>query len=166
MEDGSPVLIIDVDDLVRSIDNLLKGGRLHKLKDARADSSGKKKKVLVVDDSITVREVERNLLSSKGYDVETAVDGADGWNALRTGNYDLVVTDVDMPRMNGFELVERIKKHEKLKDIPVMIVSYKDREEDKIKGIDAGANYYLTKSSFHDNTLIDAVYNLIGEPGL
>jgi two-component system sensor histidine kinase and response regulator WspE len=163
MEDGSPVLIIDVDDMVRSIDSLLKGGRLHKLKDSAGDGSGKRKRILVVDDSITVREVERNLLVNKGYDVETAVDGADGWNALRTGNYDLVVTDVDMPRMNGFELVERIKKHEKLKDIPVMIVSYKDREEDKLRGIDAGANYYLTKSSFHDNTLIDAVHNLIGE---
>jgi two-component system sensor histidine kinase and response regulator WspE len=163
MEDGSPVLIIDVDDMARSIDKLLKSDNLHNLKASSVMDSRKKKRVLVIDDSITVREVEKNLLTNKGYEVETAVDGADGWNALRTSFYDIVITDVDMPRMNGFELVEKIKKHEKFRNIPVMIVSYKDREEDKIKGIDVGADYYLTKSSFHDNTLIDAVYNLIGE---
>jgi two-component system sensor histidine kinase and response regulator WspE len=165
MEDGSPLLIIDVDDMVRSIDNLLSGGRLGKVgKGKQTAESRQPKRVLVVDDSITVREVERKLLENSGYHVEVAVDGMDGWNAVRTSHYDLVISDVDMPRMNGIELVRRIKQDSVLKATPVMIVSYKDSEEDRMKGLEAGANYYLTKSSFHDETLLGAVVDLIGEP--
>jgi len=74
----------------------------------------------------------------------------------------LIISDIDMPRMNGIDLVKRIRSDENLREVPVMIVSYKDREEDKLKGLEAGANYYLAKSSFHDDTLIDAVIDLIG----
>jgi two-component system sensor histidine kinase and response regulator WspE len=88
----------------------------------------------------------------------------DGWNAVRNSKYDLVVTDVDMPRMDGIELAALIKKDPELRSIPVMIVSYKDREEDKMRGLEAGADYYLTKGSFHDETLLQAVVDLIGEP--
>ena len=88
----------------------------------------------------------------------------DGWNAVRNAKYDLVVTDVDMPRMDGIELATLIKKDPELRAIPVMIVSYKDREEDKMRGLEAGADYYLTKGSFHDETLLQAVVDLIGEP--
>ena len=91
------------------------------------------------------------------------MDGMDGWNAIRVGHYDLVVTDVDMPRMDGIELVSRIKNEPQLKSLPVMIVSYKEREEDRMRGLEAGANYYFTKSSFHDETLLHAVIDLIGE---
>jgi two-component system sensor histidine kinase and response regulator WspE len=87
----------------------------------------------------------------------------DGWNALRTGHFNLVVTDIDMPRMDGIELVTLIKKDPQTKAVPVMIVSYKDREEDRRRGLDAGADYYLTKGSFHDETLLQAVVDLIGE---
>ena len=166
LEDGTPVLILDIDDMVRSIDSILNGGRLQGISDsAAAGPVSARKRVLVVDDSITVREVERNLLANNGYEVDVAVDGAEGWNAVRAGKYALVVTDVDMPRMNGIELVANIKKHERLHSLPVMIVSYKDREEDRLRGLEAGADYYLTKSSFHDNTLLDAVENLIGKAG-
>ena len=121
--------------------------------------------MLVVDDSLTVRELERKLLGNRGYDVEVAVDGMDGWNAVRTGHFDLVVTDIDMPRMDGIELVTLINKDPNLKSVPVMIVSYKDRDEDRQRGLEAGAAYYLTKGSFHDETLLQAVVDLIGEAG-
>jgi two-component system sensor histidine kinase and response regulator WspE len=75
----------------------------------------------------------------------------------------LVVTDIDMPRMDGIELVTLIKRDALLKTIPVMIVSYKDRDEDRRRGLDAGADYYLAKGSFHDEALLDAVHDLIGE---
>ncbi len=164
MEDGSPVLIIDVEDMVRSIDKLSSVGRLKKVsQNSETTETKTRKRVLVVDDSITVREVERKLLENHGYDVEVAVNGMDGWNALRTGQYDLVISDVDMPRMTGIELVTQIKNHSSLKPTPVIIVSYKDREEDRLKGLEVGADYYLTKSSFHDNTLLQAVVDLIGE---
>ena len=164
MEDGTPVLIIDVEDLVRSTDKMLTESRLQKVSQtAQTAESTTRKRVLVVDDSITVREVERKLLENQGYEVEIAVNGMDGWNALRTGNFDLVISDVDMPRMTGIELVSQIKNHSALKSIPVIIVSYKDREEDRIRGLEVGADYYLTKSSFHDDTLLNAVVDLIGE---
>lgn len=162
MLDGSPVLIFDVEDLLRSIDNLLAGKRLRKVNPPLKET-GVKKRILVVDDSITVREMERKILQRNGYEVELAVDGADGWNAVRTGRYDLVITDVDMPRMNGFDLVAKIKQHAVLKSLPVIIVSYKDREEDRVGGLAAGAGYYLTKSSFEDDSFINAVVDLIGE---
>ncbi|MFA7388601.1 MAG: hybrid sensor histidine kinase/response regulator, partial [Thiohalobacteraceae bacterium] len=163
LENGDPCLIIDVDDLLRSVDILIAGGRLDKIRrDGDAPKKRAAKRVLVVDDSITVREVERNMLANRGYFVEVAVDGMDGWNAVRTGHYDLIISDVDMPRMNGFELVELIKKDAQLKSLPVMIVSYKDRDEDRRRGLEVGADYYLTKGSFHDETLLDAVADLIG----
>ena len=87
----------------------------------------------------------------------------DGWNAVRTEQFDLVVSDVDMPRMNGIELVTHIKQHDELHSVPVMIISYKDTEEHRLQGLEAGANYYLTKSSFQDDSFINAVIDLIGE---
>jgi two-component system, chemotaxis family, sensor histidine kinase and response regulator WspE len=165
MEDGSPVLIVDVDDIVRSIEKLVSSGHLARVtRQAIEPVAKRRKRVLAVDDSLTVRELERKLLANRGYQADVAVDGMDGWNALRAGNYDLVITDVDMPRLDGIELATLIKKDPHLKSLPVMIVSYKDREEDRLRGLEAGADYYLTKGSFHDETLIQAVIDLIGEP--
>jgi two-component system sensor histidine kinase and response regulator WspE len=165
MEDGSPVLIVDADDMIRSMDKLVSGGRLATVpRDSQTALKQARKRVLVVDDSLTVREIERKLLGNRGYEVEVAVDGMDGWNAVRTGHFDLVVTDIDMPRMDGIELVGLITRDANLKSVPVMIVSYKDRDEDRQRGLSAGAAYYLTKGSFHDETLLQAVVDLIGEP--
>jgi two-component system, chemotaxis family, sensor histidine kinase and response regulator WspE len=164
MPDGSPLLIIDIEDLIREIERFLSGHRLTPVGQTHgAKSVTEAKRVLVVDDSLTVRELERKLLDGQGYRVDVAVDGMDGWNAVRTGHYDLVLTDVDMPRMDGIELVKLIRNDNRLKSLPVMIVSYKDRPEDRQRGLDAGADYYLTKGSFHDQTLVRAVADLIGE---
>jgi len=165
MEDGSPLLIIDVEDILRSIDKLLYSADLRAVKSTSIVSEDiAVKRILVVDDSITVREVECRLLQNMGYEVQTAVDGVDGWNAVRIGQFDLVITDVDMPRMNGIDLVLSIKSDPRLKTLPVMIVSYKDRDSDRKQGLEAGADYYLTKASFHNETLVDAVIDLIGPP--
>jgi len=163
MENGDAVLIVDVDDLLRSVDKLVRGGQLDKVQRAQGVAVQHRKHVLVVDDSLTVRELERKLLEKRGYAVTVAVDGMDGWNALRGADFDLVVTDIDMPRMDGIELVTLIKRDAALKALPVMVVSYKDREEDRRRGLDAGADYYLAKGSFHDEALLDAVRDLIGE---
>jgi two-component system, chemotaxis family, sensor histidine kinase and response regulator WspE len=164
MEDGSPVLIVDVEDMLRSVEKFVAAGRLNRIARGAGDATSRMRhRVLVVDDSLTVRELERKLLDRAGYEVEIAVDGMDGWNAVRSGEFDLIVTDIDMPRMDGIELVRLIKQDPKLGKLPVMIVSYKDREEDRQRGLEAGADYYLTKSSFHDDTLERAVADLIGE---
>lgn len=165
LDDGSPVLILDVVDLLVSIDKLAGEGHLKRLPLVGAQAGAKAKRVLVVDDSITVREMERKLLQARGFAVDIAVDGIDGWNAVRSTDYDLVITDVDMPRLDGIELVTLIRKDARLHSLPVMIVSYKDRPEDRSRGLDAGADYYLTKGSFHDETLLEAVVDLIGESG-
>jgi two-component system sensor histidine kinase and response regulator WspE len=166
MLDGSPVLIFDVEDLVHSIDNLLSGSRrLRKISPAEAvETETPPPRILVVEDSFIVREKERKLLENRGYQVEVAVDGMDGWNLVRTAPFDMVISDVDMPRMNGFELIRNIKKHAELGHLPVIIVSYKFTEADRLEGLEAGADYYLSKTDFDDNTLIDAVIDLIGEP--
>lgn len=164
MLDGSPVLIFDVDDMLRSVDKLVNVKRLRKIHEGMEEGEERpEKRILVVDDSITVREMERKILENHGYHVEVAVDGMDGWNAVRTEHFDLVVSDIDMPRMNGIELVMNIKQHEDLKTLPVVIISYKDTEEHRLQGLEAGANYYLTKSSFQDDSFVNAVVDLIGE---
>lgn len=161
-DDGTPLLIMDVEDLIRSVQKLSSAGRLTSVQRGAEQQRQKRKRVLVVDDSLTVRELERKLLEGRGYDVEIAVDGMDGWNAVRTGGHDLVITDVDMPRMDGVELTSLIRKDPNLKTKPVMIVSYKDREADRVRGLEAGADHYLTKGSFHDESFVQAVTDLIG----
>ncbi|MGA3169704.1 MAG: hybrid sensor histidine kinase/response regulator [Chthoniobacteraceae bacterium] len=161
-DDGAPLLIVDIDDLVRSVQKLSAAGRLSNVRDGQTATPAQRKRVLVVDDSLTVRELERKLLEARGYEVEVAVDGMDGWNAARSNPHDLIITDVDMPRMDGIELVSLIRKDPGLKSKPVMIVSYKDREQDRTRGLEAGADFYLTKGSFHDQSLVQAVADLIG----
>jgi two-component system, chemotaxis family, sensor histidine kinase and response regulator WspE len=161
LDDGSVVLIVDVEDLLRSVEKLLDTGRLERIA-RQNEAQAPRKRILVVDDSLTVRELERKLLLNRGYDVAVAVDGMDGWNALRSEEFDLLITDIDMPRMDGIELVSLLRRDSRLQSLPVMVVSYKDREEDRRRGLDAGADYYLAKASFHDDALLDAVVELIG----
>ncbi|MGN2387084.1 hybrid sensor histidine kinase/response regulator [Pseudomonas syringae] len=164
LDDGSVVLIVDVEDMLRSVEKLLNTGRLERIdRRNRQVDQATRKRVLVVDDSLTVRELERKLLVGRGYDVSVAVDGMDGWNALRAEDFDLLITDIDMPRMDGIELVTLLRRDTRLQSLPVMVVSYKDREEDRRRGLDAGADYYLAKASFHDDALLDAVVELIGD---
>ena len=162
-EDGSPMLLIDVEDFLLSVRRLAAGGPLHGITTKSSELTKAARQILVVDDSLTVRELERKLLGSLGYAVEVAVDGMDGWNAARTGRFAAVVTDVDMPRMDGIELTRLIKNDARLRETPVIIVSYKDREEDRLRGLDAGADYYLTKGSFQDEGLARAVADVLGE---
>ncbi|NMX78570.1 hybrid sensor histidine kinase/response regulator [Pseudomonas sp. WS 5503] len=163
LDDGSVVLIVDVEDMLRSVDKLLNAGRLERIaRRSQQATEAPRKRVLVVDDSLTVRELQRKLLLNRGYEVAVAVDGMDGWNALRSEDFDLLITDIDMPRMDGIELVTLLRRDSRLQSLPVMVVSYKDREEDRRRGLDAGADYYLAKASFHDDALLDAVVELIG----
>jgi two-component system sensor histidine kinase and response regulator WspE len=165
LDDGAPVLILDVPDMLLSIARLLDAGAsLQPAQAQAADRAAQQaaRRILVVDDSLTVREMQRKLLAARGYRVDVALDGIDGWNSVRAGAYDLVITDIDMPRMDGIQLLERIRRDPRLERLPVMIVSYKDRPEDRARGLEAGADYYLAKGAFHDATLLDAVRDLIG----
>ncbi len=145
--------IVDMDDLIHSIEGMRSP--------SRAGRDTKSARILVVEDSITVREMERRVLEESGYHVEVATDGMEGWNMLRSGNFDLVVTDIDMPRMNGYELVGQIRRDPVRNWLPVVIVSYKDREEDRRKGIQAGANRFLNKGAFEDKAFLDTIKQLL-----
>jgi two-component system sensor histidine kinase and response regulator WspE len=164
MEDGAPVLILDIEDLVRSIEKLVVEGMVNVQRHRLDLPPVVSKRILIADDSLTVRELERKLLAARGYHTEVAVDGMEAWNAVRAERFDLVITDIDMPRLDGMELAALIKKDPRLKSIPVLIISYKDREADRLRGLEAGADCYLTKGSFDDNSLLQAVVDLIGEP--
>ena len=161
-ENGEPVLIVDVEDLLQSLRMALVEGRVRgRGAAAISASAARAARALVVDDSATVREVERQLLVRMGFEVETAVDGMDGWHALREGAFDLVVSDIDMPRMNGIEFVRTLRADPRFAALPVIVVSYKDREEDRLAGLEAGATAYLTKGAFQDSTFADTVREFV-----
>jgi two-component system chemotaxis sensor kinase CheA len=121
----------------------------------------KRRSVLVVEDSITARALLKGILESAGYDVATAFDGADAFAALSSRQFDLVVSDVEMPRMNGFELTAKIRGHKDLSELPVVLVTALESREDKERGIDVGANAYIVKSSFEHSNLLEVVRRLI-----
>ncbi|HEY3854288.1 MAG TPA: response regulator [Verrucomicrobiae bacterium] len=118
-------------------------------------------RILVVEDSITSRMLLKGILESTGYQVKTAVDGLEGFSILRTQEFDLVVSDVEMPRLNGFDLTARIRADKKLAELPVVLVTALESREDRERGIDAGADAYLVKSSFDQSNLLEAIRRLI-----
>lgn len=159
MEDGSTVLSLNIENLLHMADMASSGDRSGREEWLRKDDS--RRRVLVVEDSMTVRQMERKIFEENGYGVDTAIDGLDGWNALVNGMYDLIISDVDMPRMNGLEFISKVRHDARFKHIPVIIVSYKDSEKDRQCGMDAGANYYMTKNSFQDNSIIEIANSLL-----
>jgi two-component system chemotaxis sensor kinase CheA len=124
-------------------------------------SEAKRKSVLVAEDSITARTLLKNILESAGYSVKTAVDGVDALTALKTEDFDIVVSDVDMPRMSGFDLTAKIRSDKKLADLPLVLVTALESREDRERGIDVGANAYIVKSSFDQSNLLEVIKRLI-----
>ena len=121
----------------------------------------KVRSVLVVDDSITSRMLLKNILETSGYDVKTAIDGIEGWTTMRNEAFDLVVTDVEMPRMDGLELTAKIRADERLGNMPIVLVTSRASREDRERGIDVGANAYVVKGEFDQTNLLEIVKRLI-----
>lgn len=117
--------------------------------------------VLVVEDSITARTLLGSILESAGYSVTTAGDGIDALTRLRTGNFDIVVSDVDMPRMNGFDLTAKLRADKRFADLPIVLVTALESREDRERGVDVGANAYIVKSSFDQSNLLEVVQRLL-----
>lgn len=162
---GAIVLGTDMVVPILNVSDLIKSGV--KFTGAPAIAVGlkiegkKKKSLLIAEDSITSRMLLKNILETAGYDIKTAVDGIDAFTALRTGEFDLVVSDIEMPRMDGFELTARIRSDKKLADIPVILVTGLESGEHREKGIDVGANAYIVKSSFDQSNLLEIIRRLI-----
>jgi len=122
-----------------------------------AEGAQRRLSILVADDSITARTLLKSILESSGYEVRTAVDGAEAFSTLQEGDFDLLVSDVDMPRLNGFDLTAKVRADKRLADLPVILVTALESARDKERGIDVGANAYLAKSSFEQSNLLDVV---------
>ncbi len=123
----------------------------------------KKNVILIAEDSMITAELERNILINAGYEVDVATDGIEAIEKLHSKKYYLLVTDIDMPRMNGFELTSKVRADKRLKDTPVIIVTYKEKIEDKRQGIEVGADAYILKKEFDQSSLLNTIKRLIGE---
>jgi two-component system chemotaxis sensor kinase CheA len=119
------------------------------------------KKILVAEDSITARTLLKNILETAGYQVSTAFDGIDAFTRARSDEFDLIVSDVDMPRMNGFELTAKIRNDKKLSELPVVLVTALESREDRERGIEVGADAYIIKSSFDQTNLLEIIRKLV-----
>src|SRR5439155_11705321 len=128
----------------------------------RRDAAARHSRLLVADDSFTTRELIRSILQSAGYEVTTAVDGFDALDKLRADAYDLVVSDVEMPRVDGFQLTTQIRQDLGLTDLPVVIVTSLASETHRRRGLEAGAQAYIIKSQFDQSNLLDTVRQLLG----
>lgn len=119
-------------------------------------------KVLVVDDSLNTREIEKDVLEAWGYHVTLAEDGLDGLHKARAGHYDAILTDVEMPNMDGFTLTANLRQEEKYRDTPIVIITSREKEEDKRRGIQVGADAYIVKGDFDQSYLVDTLRSLLG----
>jgi CheY-like chemotaxis protein len=118
--------------------------------------------VLVVDDSVNTREIEKSILEAYGYRVVMAGDGEEAWKKTRDELYDLVITDVEMPRLDGFSLTERLRADERYQHVPVIIVTSRQKDEDRKRGVAVGADAYIVKGAFDQSNLLETVRSLIG----
>jgi len=159
MPTGEVVVVLDIADLVA---NSALGLPHVTGKRSVVGTKHKEKRILVVEDAFSTRELEKSILETHGYLVDTAVDGLDALDRMVDNQYDLIVSDVEMPRMDGFELCRTLKNNEGFKDIPVVMVTALQKEEDKRRGIEVGAAAYLVKSAFEQTNLLDTIERLVG----
>jgi two-component system chemotaxis sensor kinase CheA len=157
--DGSILVVLDPPGLIQRARQAQRGDPLA----VAAPSGGTpQRSILVVDDALTVRELQRNILERAGFGVRVATDGADALSKLAEEPSDLILTDIEMPNMDGFALTEAVRAHPSLANIPVLILSSRSSEADRRRGLDAGADGYIIKSGFDEGSLLTAVRRLIG----
>ncbi|MFZ4463353.1 MAG: hybrid sensor histidine kinase/response regulator [Bacteroidales bacterium] len=155
---GKIVPILNISDLIKSA---LKGSQIQSREVTKAALT-EKKSILVVEDSITSRMLIKNILETSGYRVLTAIDGVEGFSRLKSERFDLVVSDVDMPRMSGLDMTAKIRSDKDISDIPVILVTSLSKREDRERGMEVGANGYIVKGNFDQSNLIEVVEKLIG----
>jgi len=157
---GEPAIILNAFDIFASAEKWAEMGILEQIERAREEIP--ELRILVVDDSITTRMMEKSILEAAGYKVDLAISGEEAEDLLGKNIYDLIVTDLQMPGIDGFELTRRIRTGERTKEMPVVMVTSLSSDEDKRKGVEVGAQAYIVKGSFDQTTLLDAIKSLIG----
>ena len=156
---GKVIPILNVSDLlksaIRGVPSVKPAGKIGKLK------KEKQKSVIIAEDSITSRMLLRDILETAGFQVKTAVDGAEALSFLREGEFDILVSDIDMPRMDGFELTTKVREDKRLAELPVVLVTALKSREDRERGMEAGANAYIEKASFDPRNLLNVVKRFV-----
>lgn len=156
---GEVCVILNPQDLIRSAAS--RTDLLALERQAEAAGGDRQRVILLAEDSITTRTQEKRILEAAGYEVVTAVDGADALNKLSARSIDAVVSDVEMPNLDGFNLTQAVRRHPKYKDLPVILVTSLSRDEDRQRGMEVGANAYLTKPTFDQKVLLDTLRRLL-----
>ncbi len=157
-----PIININMFDLMKSA--VISSSRSSILNPEKINlpfTKKRKKIILVVDDSITSRTLLKNVLQSANYEVKTSLDGSEGLARAKSEYFDLIITDIDMPHMDGLEMTRQIKLDEKLTKIPIILVTSRDSKESKERGLEVGANAYIVKSSFDQSNLLEVVWRLL-----
>jgi two-component system chemotaxis sensor kinase CheA len=159
---GEVVIVLDVNDLVRSATGrALPVRRAFTATTTPAPVSEQRLKVLVVDDSITTRTLEKNILETAGFNVGIAIDGVEAWQKVNEEFFDIVISDVEMPKMTGLELVKLIKNNDHTAHIPVILLTSLGKQEQQEAGLKAGADAYLVKSRFDQGELLKMIRRVI-----
>ncbi|RYX99944.1 hybrid sensor histidine kinase/response regulator, partial [bacterium] len=155
---GKIVPLLNIQDLVKTAAN-------HKSDNIVLNKSEKDEKkqysILIAEDSITSRTLLKNILEMAGYKVKTTIDGVDAFAELKESNYDLLISDVEMPRMDGFQLTAKVRAEKKLSHLPVILITSLNEKAHKEKGVDVGANAYIVKSDFNQSNLLDIIPRLL-----
>jgi two-component system chemotaxis sensor kinase CheA len=153
----APVLIPG--ELLRGV--VARGAATSLVEDATEHPPAAMKRLILADDSVTTRTLEKSILEAAGYEVLTAVDGSDAWHLLQDKGADLVVSDVEMPKMDGFSLTETIRGSKRFRTLPVVLVTALETDRDRTRGLEAGADAYLSKSSFDQKALLETIRQLL-----
>jgi two-component system chemotaxis sensor kinase CheA len=157
--DGSVLVVLDPPGLIQRARQASRGSRM---KTAIERPATERRSILVVDDALTVRELQRSILERAGFDVRVATDGSHALSNLAERPSDLVLTDIEMPNMDGFALTEAIRAHPTLANIPVLMLSSRSSDADRQRGLEVGADGYIVKSGFDEASLLSAVHRLLG----
>jgi two-component system chemotaxis sensor kinase CheA len=155
---GRVSLILNVPDLIESAQYRTLKSKKRKAVEVKGDI---KKSILIIEDSITTRTLEVNILESAGYEVVAATDGEDGYSKLMNQTFDLIVTDIQMPHMDGFAFTQKVKSDQKYQQIPVILLTSLESPAEKKRGVEVGADAYIIKSSFDQNNLLDTISRLL-----
>lgn len=155
--DGQIVPLLHPQDLLKSC----RRTQASPLRASDRETDERKARILVAEDSVTSRGLLKTILESAGYEVTTAMDGMEGWNLLKQSQFELVVSDIEMPRMDGFALTKRIRNDRHLRQLPVVLVTALQSPEDRERGLEAGANAYIVKSGFDQSNLLDVIRRLL-----
>jgi chemotaxis protein histidine kinase CheA/CheY-like chemotaxis protein len=156
---GDVIIVLDAHDLIQGVSGAKMFRRI--IPSTPPETTPQRLRVLVVDDSITTRTLEKNILETAGFDVEVAINGVEGWTKLSEDEFDVVIADVEMPAMNGLELTQRIRESSRTKHLPVILLTSLGKPEQREAGLRAGADAYLVKSQFEQDELLRTIQAVI-----